>query len=187
MTNTTGPLQTGGGTAPPASAPITVTGTTVDLAIGKQNTGPFTPGQVGAQYAIVVSNVGTVPTSGPVTVTDTLPPGLTATSIGGTGWTCTQPAGPCTRSDPLAPGASYPVITLTVNIAPDAPSPVVNVVTVEGGGDTNGANNSAKNVVDFAPPPVITPIPVDAPWMLALLAALLGLFGARRARGLRMR
>ncbi|MCC7217075.1 MAG: DUF11 domain-containing protein [Burkholderiales bacterium] len=187
VTNTTGPLQTGGGAAPPASAPITVTGTTVDLAIAKQNTGPFAPGQVGAQYAIVVTNVGTVPTSGPVTVTDTLPPGLTATAIGGVGWTCTQPAGPCTRSDPLAPGASYPVITLTVNVAPDAPSPVVNVVTVEGGGDTNGANNSAKNVVDFAPPQVVTPIPVNAPAMLVLLAALLATFGGWRMRGARTR
>ena len=187
VTNTTGPLTTSGGTAPPASAPITVTGTTVDLAIAKQNTGPFSPGQIGAQYAIVVSNVGTVPTSGPVTVTDTLPPGLTATAIGGAGWTCTQPAGPCTRSDPLAPGASYPVITLTVNIAPDAPSPVVNVVTVAGGGDTNGANNSAKNVVEFAPPLPVEPIPVDSPAMLLLLAALLALVGGRRVRGARIR
>ena len=187
VTNTTGPLTTSGGTAPPASAPITVTGTTVDLAIAKQNTGPFAPGQVGAQYAIVVSNVGTVPTSGPVTVTDVLPPGLTATAIGGAGWSCTQPAGPCTRSDPLAPGASYPVLTLTVNIAVDAPSPVVNVVTVEGGGDTNGANNSAKNVVTFGPPPVVEPIPVDSPAMLVLLAALLALVGGWRMRGARIR
>ena len=159
----------------------------VDLAIAKQNTGPFAPGQVGARYAIVVSNVGTVPTSGPVTVTDVLPPGLTATAIGGTGWSCTQPAGPCTRSDPLAPGASYPVITLTVNIAVDAPSPVVNVVNVTGGGDGNGANNSAKNVVDFAPALPVEPIPVDSPAMLLLLAALLLLAGGWRMRGARIR
>ncbi len=83
--------------------------------------------------------------------------------------------------------AAYPVLTLTVNVAPDAPSPLVNVVTVEGGGDTNGANNSAKNVVDFGPPPVVEPIPVDAPWMLALMAALLALVGGRRMGGARRR
>ncbi|MFO1316169.1 MAG: hypothetical protein U1F58_11255 [Burkholderiales bacterium] len=167
------------------SDPI-VANAVVDLAIAKQNTGPFAPGQVGAQYEIVVTNVGTVPTSGLVTVTDTLPPGLTATAIGGAGWACTQPAGPCTRSDPLAPGASYPAITLTVNIAADAPSPVVNVVEVKGGGDTNGANNSAKNVVDFGPP-IVMQIPVNAPAMLVLLAALLALVGGTRMRGARRR
>ena len=52
----------------------------VDLAISKQNVGTFTPGQVGAQYVIVVTNVGAVPSSGLVTVTDVLPAGLTATA-----------------------------------------------------------------------------------------------------------
>ena len=181
VTNTTGPLQTSGGTAPPASAPITVTAV-VDLTIAKRNTGPFTLGQVGAQYEIVVSNLGTAPTSGPVTLTDTLPAGLTPTSIGGAGWTCAQPSGPCTRSDPLAPGASHPAVTLTVNVATNAPSPVVNLVAVQGGGDTNGANNSASSVVNLGPPPVVTPIPVNAPAMLVLLSALLALLGGWRSR-----
>jgi uncharacterized repeat protein (TIGR01451 family) len=186
VTNTTGPLQTSAGTAPPASAPITVTAG-VDLTIAKRNTSPFTLGQVGAQYEIVVSNVGTAPTSGLVTVTDTLPAGLTPTAIGGAGWTCTQPSGPCTRSDPLAPGASHPVVTLTVNVAANAPSPVVNLVAVQGGGDGNGANNSASSVVNLGPPPGVTPIPVNEPAMLVLLAALLALLGGWRMRGARMR
>jgi len=186
VTNTTGPLQTSAGTAPPASAPITVTAG-VDLTIAKRNTSPFTLGQVGAQYEIVVSNVGTAPTSGLVTVTDTLPAGLTPTAIGGAGWTCTQPSGPCTRSDPLAPGASHPVVTLTVNVAANAPSPVVNLVAVQGGGDGNGANNSASSVVNLGPPPGVTPIPVNEPAMLVLLAALLALLGGWRMRGARIR
>jgi uncharacterized repeat protein (TIGR01451 family) len=186
VTNTTGPLQTSGGTAPPASAPITVTAG-VDLTIAKRNTGPFTPGQIGAQYEIVVSNLGTEPTSGLVTVTDTLPTGLTPTAIGGPGWTCTQPSGPCTRSDPLAPGASHPAVTLTVNVAANAPSPLVNFVAVQGGGDANGANNSASSVVVVGPPPGATQIPVNEPAMLVLLAALLALVGGSRMRGARNR
>ncbi len=159
----------------PPSPPI------VDLAITKVNLGPFTAGQIGAQYGITVKNVGTIPTSGVVTVTDTLPFGLTATAISGAGWACTQPAGPCTRSDPLAPGASYPMLTLTVNIAINAPSPIVNLVNVKGGGDTNGANNDAKSVVTLQPAGGgVEPIPVDSPLALALLACLMLVFGGTR-------
>ena len=52
-----------------------------------------------------------------MTVTDTLPGGLTATAIGGTGWTCTLTPLACTRSDGLDAGASYPAITVTVSVA----------------------------------------------------------------------
>jgi len=153
----------------------------VDLAIAKQNVGTFLPGQVGAQYVITVTNVGTVPSSGLVTVTDVLPAGLTATAISGTGWACTQPAGPCTRSDPLAPGASYPAITLTVNVDANPPATLLNTVTLAGGGDVNGANNNAKNVVSFAPVgPGPEPIPAGSPATLALLALLLAVLGGRQ-------
>ena len=84
-------------------------------------------------------------TSGTVAVTDALPPGLTATSIAGAGWTCTQPAGPCTRSDALGAAASYPPLTLTVNVAGNAPATVTNTATVSGGGETNSANDTASD------------------------------------------
>jgi uncharacterized repeat protein (TIGR01451 family) len=59
-----------------------------DLSIVLTHAGNFAQGQSGATYTIPVSNVGYLPTSGTVTVTDQLPPGLAATIIGGTGWTC---------------------------------------------------------------------------------------------------
>ena len=64
-----------------------------------------------------MSNTGGSPTSGSVTVTDNVPIGLVPTSAAGTGWTCNVAAQgvTCNRSDPLAPGQSYPAITLTVN------------------------------------------------------------------------
>src|SRR5262249_51927389 len=68
---------------------------------------------------------------------------LTATAMSGTSWSCPQPAGPCTRSDVLAPGASYPPITLTVNVANNAPALVTNTATVSGGGALNPAGGTA--------------------------------------------
>ncbi len=117
-----------------------------DLTITKTHTGNFTQGQTGAQYTITVTNSGTAPTGGSVNVTDTLPTGLTATALSGTGWTCSI-SGPilCRRSDALAAGSSYPSLTLTVNVASDAPSSVTNSATVSGGGEKNTANNTATD------------------------------------------
>ena len=79
-------------------------------------------------------------------MTDTLPASLTATALSGTGWTCTLATLTCTRSNALAAGASYPAITLTVNVASNAPGSVTNTATVSGGGDNTPANNTANDV-----------------------------------------
>jgi hypothetical protein len=115
--------------------------------------GAFMQGQTGATYTITASNVGTGATSGAVTVEDTLPAGLTATAMSGTGWTCQVGGGSpnCTRSDVLAAGAAYPAITLTVNVASNAASPVTNVATVSGGGENNTANDTATDPTTINP------------------------------------
>ncbi len=59
-----------------------------------------------------------------MTETDTLPTGLTLASMSGPGWTCTGNA--CTRNDVLIAGASYPAVTVTVNVGASAGSPQVN-------------------------------------------------------------
>src|SRR6188768_966405 len=105
-----------------------------DLRVTKTHTGSFVQGQSGASYVLTVSNSGTAATSGTVTVTDTLPAGLTATALSGTGWTCTVTPASCTRSSVLAGGASYPAIAVTVNVAANAPSSITNTATVSGGG-----------------------------------------------------
>jgi uncharacterized repeat protein (TIGR01451 family) len=119
----------------------------MDLSITKTHT-PITalPGQT-ITYTVTVANVGTSPTSGPVTVTDTPPSGLTITALSGVGWTtCTVATHTCTRSDPLAPNLSYPVITVTADVgAGVAPGTLVNTAVVSGGGDTTPANNTATD------------------------------------------
>ena len=129
-----------------SSDPTTVNGV-ADVTIAKSHTGNFSQGQSGATYTLTVSNVGGAATSGVVTVTDTLPASLTSPAGSGTGWTCNT-AGQtvtCTRSNALAAGASYPVITITANVSPTAPTSVTNTASVSGGGQTNTGNDSASD------------------------------------------
>ena len=128
------------------------------LTVAKSHQGNFTQGENGATYSIVVHNGGSGATSGPVTVTDTLPAGLGAADLAGPGWTCQSSTLTCTRGDPLAAGSSYPTITLTVNVSPGAPASVVNAVTVSGGGSPNSSANDPTTI--GAPPP---PPPTSAP------------------------
>jgi uncharacterized repeat protein (TIGR01451 family) len=118
-----------------------------DLAITQSHASDFTLGQTGT-YTLTVSNVGSVATAGgTLTVSDFLPGGLTATSASGTGWNCSINGGSvpqvsCTTvAGVLAPGNSYPPISVNVNVASDAPSTVTNVVSVFGIGDADFTNN----------------------------------------------
>ena len=131
---------------------------TPDLTVTKSHSGNFVQGQTGATYTITVTNSGGSATSGTVTVTDTLPASLTPTAISGTGWTCTLATLTCTRSTALAAGASYPAITLTANVASNAPASVTNTATVSGGGETNTANDTANDVttINVNTPPDLT-------------------------------
>ncbi|MGZ5483432.1 MAG: beta strand repeat-containing protein [Pyrinomonadaceae bacterium] len=122
-----------------------------DLTVAKSHTGNFTQGQVGATYSITVTNSGFAATTAAVSVTDTLPASLTATDISGTGWSCVLGTLTCTRSDALANGASYPAITLTVNVSPTAPASVINSVAVSGGGQTNTSNDTATDPTTINP------------------------------------
>jgi uncharacterized repeat protein (TIGR01451 family) len=156
-----------------------------DLMLVKTHIGNFAAGQVGAPYVITVSNGGNGPTTGMVTVVDALPAGLAATAIGGSGWACTLISLNCSRSDVLNAGASYPPITLTVNVAANAPASITNVANVSGGGDSNMANNASSDLVAIADPIVFQPVPTLHEWSLALLAILLGLSGSAAARYMR--
>ena len=120
-----------------------------DLTITKTNApGSFVRGQTGT-YTLTVINISTGPTAstaGTVTVVDTLPAGLTATAISGTGWVCVLGTLTCTRATVLSPGASYPAITLTVNVLQTAANPVTNTATVSGGGEVVTTNDIATDV-----------------------------------------
>ncbi len=128
-----------------------------DLMIAKSHAGTFTQGQTGASYSLTASNSGPVATTGTVTVTDNLPAGLTATAIGGSSWACDLPMLTCTRSDSLAPAASYPPVTVTVSVNSNAAATVTNMASVSGGGEINAANNSASDPATVNPSGLIAP------------------------------
>jgi len=129
-----------------SSNSFTVTGSTVDLTIAKTHFGNFSQGDTGDSYTINVANVGNLASTGIITVTDSLPVGLTATAISGIGWNVNLDTLTCTRSNTLFAGASYPPIVVTVNVASDAPASVTNTASVSGGGDANPANNTTTDV-----------------------------------------
>jgi uncharacterized repeat protein (TIGR01451 family) len=123
-----------------------------DLTITKTHSGNFTVG-VNGVYTITVSNsVGSLSSTGTITVTDTLPAGLGFVSAVGTGWSCGFAAGTvtCTTSNVIAAGASASPITLTVSVAPNAAPSVLNFATVSGGGEpgtVTGNNTASDNTV----------------------------------------
>ncbi|HEV7490578.1 MAG TPA: hypothetical protein VGO25_07210, partial [Rhodanobacteraceae bacterium] len=153
LNNHTGPVNsTNANPGADASATLTVTGggTVADLTLTKTHAANFTQGQTGATYTMVANNIGASATNGTVTVADTLPASLTATAMSGSGWTCVLATTSCTRSDALAAGLGYPAITLTVNVAVNAPASVTNTATVNGGGETNTANDSVSDPTTIA-------------------------------------
>src|SRR5205807_2051854 len=101
-------------------------------------------------YTLTVSNIGSGATAGTVTVTDTLPSGLTPTAAdtgASNGWTVSTNGQviTATRSDTLASGGSYPALIITISVAIGAAPAVVNTASISGGGELNTSNDSVSD------------------------------------------
>ena len=113
----------------------------------------FTVGSAGSFTLTPNNTSGTLATSGLITVTDTLPAGLTyvAAGSGGTGWTCSAMSQTvtCTTMTVIAAGATGNPITINVSVAAAAVPSVTNTAQVSGGNEpaVNGGNNSAIAMV----------------------------------------
>jgi len=118
-----------------------------DLTIDNRHFGDFLRGGRGT-FMIQVTNVGTAPTLGGISVVDRLPQGVTVKAMQGEGWSCDTRTLTCTRSNPLVAGASYPPIMVTVKVSPHAPQRLVNQVSVSGGGESNTLNNTASDEIE---------------------------------------
>ncbi len=117
-----------------------------DLTIAMTHSGDFIPGQA-VTFSITVSNVGGGQSVGLISVTDTLPVGLTATSLDGDDWDCDLVSLTCTTSEDVDPGNHLPVLILETTVDLNAPLVVVNIATVSGGGDNFLENNLTEEIL----------------------------------------
>src|SRR4029078_1491161 len=103
-----------------------------ELRVEKSHVGSFTQGQTGAEYAIIVYNVGNAPSTGTITVSELLPSGLIATGFAGVtpGWACNIQTLTCTTAGAIPVNGSSPQITLTVNVRSNAASTETNTATL---------------------------------------------------------
>lgn len=131
--------------------PVTVFGT--DLTITKSHRGDLLAGGDGT-YRVIVTNSGSLDSSGVVTVTDRIPEALSATAISGEGWDCDLATVSCSRTDPLPVGSSFPPVNVEVTAAEDPPTSVINIATVSGGGESLAAaiNNEVSDPTNIRKP-----------------------------------
>ncbi len=116
----------------------------------------FTAGQP-ALYTITVQNTGAATTSGSITIADTLPTGITLTSISGsgTGWSCTGTSVlACTFTGTLASSTSTTLL-LNVAVGGNATSGT-NSATASGGGDSSCP--AATRCTGATPNIAVTPV-----------------------------
>jgi uncharacterized repeat protein (TIGR01451 family) len=108
--------------------------------------GELVVGQEG-RYRVTVSNDGPTPDPGPLTVTDTLPRGMTFMRAAGDGWSCATSSATtvvCEREEGLGVGGSTS-FTLVVEVGPEAVAEAINTVTVTSPAeDRVPANNTAS-------------------------------------------
>ena len=191
VTNQTGTLTTNAGTAPPASAPLTVIAV-ADVAITKTiGVAQIAPGAV-VTYTIVAKNFGPYDALG-ATVVDNVPSLLT-----GVTWTCVATAG---SSCPASGSGNINVtvnllnggtatFTLTGTLSPTATGALTNTATIVGPPGVTDPNpnngSSTANTPIVVPGGPSVPIPVNSPLALALLALLVawGGCGIARRRGI---
>ena len=156
--------NTGGNTTAAQVTSASLTGTVTytytplpDLTIDKTHAGTtFNPGG-SVTFTLTPNNVGSAITSGVVTITDTLPAGLTATSIsGGAPWTCVLGTLTCTSTGAFthiaAGGTGTQPITLVATIGASTTGVLVNNTAVSGGGETNTTNNTDTDSITVTVP-----------------------------------
>ena len=149
--------------------PARVIVATPDVTISKALIGGLTQGATG-QYTLTVANssaspdLAAAPTFGTITVTEQPPSSLTVTGLSGSGWTCAVATLTCTRSDVLAVGASYPIITVTVSVASNAPTSVTNAAIVACACESPAASANKNSAT------LVSPVTKAAVWQVTKTA-----------------
>jgi uncharacterized repeat protein (TIGR01451 family) len=131
----------------------------VDLSIAATATSSFQVGSP-ASYTIGVTNHGPSATSGPISVTDVLPAGLTFESGSGTGWSCDEDLGTvtCVYTDVLPVGGDAPDLTVVVDVDAAAEPSVTNTfeALAEANREDDASNNTAVVITSVSGDPTTT-------------------------------
>lgn len=133
-----------------------------DLSLAKTATSGLSVGN-NATYNLSVTNNGPQSASGSITISDTLPTGLSFVSGTGTGWSCSAAGSvvTCTNAGPVSSGTTMPAVTLTVAVASGALPNVTNTATVASTTfDHASANNSStvtKSVMNLVLVKTVSP------------------------------
>ena len=128
----------------------------VDLAISKVHTGGTIRVGSTTGYSLTVTNSGPTSDPGPISITDTLPAGLTPVSASGDGLTCAIAGSTvtCTSTGPLAVGASV-TVAITANVEAAAYPSVTNTATVATPSEETSLTNNSSTTTDPVEPLVI--------------------------------
>jgi len=145
--------------------PVTVTDTSTvntatppppgqpDLAITKVASLPKVLAGNTLVYSLLVSNVGQGPTTGAVTVTDSVPAGLAITSVdGGSLWDCSVSGQDVTchwLGAAIQPGTAAQAITITTTVLTTSPATLINTGVVNTPNDNNPTNDRSTVKTPF--------------------------------------
>ena len=131
-----------------------------DLAIVKSHVGVFNENQIGSYTLRVSNDAAANDEPGPITVTDTLPAGLSFNAASGAGWTCgaVGQTVTCTHPGPLSAGNALADINLDVLAGAVAVPSVTNTANVAGSLiDLDASDNSSSDFTVVIGAPSITP------------------------------
>lgn len=133
----------------------------VDLRLDKRDSADPVVVSTAFSYFLDVTNVGSSIASG-VTVTDTLPAGVTLVAAGGPGWTCTGTATVSCTLEGSLPSGAVSTVTLQVRSPAEAGTLSNTARVTSAGNDVNGANDSdTEATVILAEPPPPPPPQAD--------------------------
>jgi uncharacterized repeat protein (TIGR01451 family) len=122
-----------------------------DLSITKTSTG-LSAGHAGDAYTFEVTNLGPDTAEQPITITDTLPAGVTVGDLSGTGCVVSGQDLTCTRTIDLAENRTWGPLSIPVSITEDTDAGTVFVNTAEVTSPTKdpSAANNTSTVTDVS-------------------------------------
>jgi len=138
------------GAATSATVKVTVTPAPVDVAVAMTHADPFVSGATGA-YLVLVDERNSTTT--PITLTDTLPAGVTYKSAAGPSWKCSASGQTvtCTYTGPFFFTLGFPLV-LTVNVTAKPGTVITNTASITPNDPTPRDNTATDRVTVIAPP-----------------------------------